>query len=38
MEKATEAREMNNIGALADETNLALVNIGMDNNLTKLTE
>lgn len=37
MEKATEARAMNNVGALADETNHALINIKMENNLTKLT-
>ena len=37
MEKATEAREKNNIGTLMDETNLALVNIKMENNLADLT-
>lgn len=30
MEKAIEAREKNNVGALVDETNLALVNIEME--------
>lgn len=37
MNKATEARENNNVGALVDETELALVNIKAENNLTKLT-
>ncbi len=37
MEKATEAREKNNVAALVDETNLALVNIEMENTLGDLT-
>jgi len=37
MEKATEAREKYNVGALVDETNLALANIKMENNLADLT-